>query len=71
MRLDLRRGQQCVRDFFICLNENLQSWPDVYSTFAFQLAHSTECLTCKHINQHETNQPYFEIPVPPDNAKMY
>ena len=70
MRLDLRRGQQCVRDFFICLNENLLSWPDVYSTFSFKLTHSTECLSCKHINHHETNQSYFEIPVPPNNADL-
>ena len=70
MRLDLRRGQQCVRDFFICLNENLLSWPDVYSTFSFKLTHSTVCLSCNHINQHETNQTYFEILVPPNNAEL-
>ena len=27
LRLDLGNGQQCVRDFFICLNENLISLP--------------------------------------------
>ena len=32
-RLNLRSGQQCVRDFFICLNENLVNWPDVFSFF--------------------------------------
>ena len=70
MRLDLNRGQQCVRDFFICLNENLLSWPDVITSFAFKLKHSTECLSCKHINQHETDQTYFEMPVPHDNSKL-
>ena len=48
--LDLRNGQQCVRDFFICLNENLLSWPDVYSQFSFRLTHSTVCSVCKQRN---------------------
>ena len=70
MRLDLSKGQQCVRDFFICLNENLLSWPDVISSFAFKLKHSTECLSCKSINQHETDQTFFEMPVPPENSEL-
>ena len=70
MRLDLSRGQQCVRDFFICLNQNLSSWPDVISSFTFKLKHSTECLQCKITNQYETDQTYFEIPVPPDNSEL-
>jgi hypothetical protein len=70
LRLDLRNGQQCVRDFFICLNENLISWPDVYSWFSFQLTHSTECSSCKHRNESETTQIYLEIPVPPDGAHL-
>ena len=41
MRLNLRSGQQCVRDFFVALKENLLSWPDVYNYLAFQMVNST------------------------------
>ena len=68
LRLDLRNGQQCVRDFFICLNENLVCWPDVFSTFSFNLTHSSECSICKHKNQYETNQLYVEMAVPPNKS---
>ena len=68
LRLDLRNGQQCVRDFFVCLNENLESWPDVFSTFSFNLKHISECLTCKYRHQFETNQLYVELDVPPNNS---
>ena len=70
LRLDLRNGQQCVRDFFLCLNENLVSWPDVYSTFAFKLTHSTQCMSCKKRNEFETTQLYLEIPVPPNDSNL-
>ena len=70
LRLDLKSGQQCVRDFFICLNENLVSWPDVYSTFAFSLTHITECSTCKHKNESETTQLYLEMPVPNNESNL-
>ena len=68
LRLDLRNGQQCVRDFFICMNQNLESWPDVFSMFSFNLKHISECLTCKKRNQFETNQLYVEMEVPPNNS---
>ena len=68
LRLDLRNGQQCVRDFFICMNENLESWPDVFSMFSFRLTHISECLKCKKRNQFETNQLYVELEVPPNNS---
>ena len=70
LRLDLRNGQQCVRDFFLCINENLVNWPDVHSTFALRLTHSSECSTCKHRNEFETTQLYVEIPVPPNNSDL-
>ena len=69
-RLDLRNGQQCVRDFFICLNENLLIWPDVYTQFSFRLTHSTVCSSCKRINESETNQLYLEISVPPNGSDL-
>ena len=69
-RLDLSNGQQCVRDFFLCLNENMINWPDVFSTLAFQLTHSTECLSCKHKIHSETTQLYLDLPVPPSNSNL-
>ena len=68
--MNLRNGQQCVRDFFLCLNENLVNWPDVFSLFSFKLTHSSECSTCKHRNVFETTQLYVEIPVPPNNSNL-
>ena len=70
LRLDLRRGQQCVRDFFLCLNANMINWPDVYSTLAFQLTYSTECSSCHHKNESDTMQLHFELPVPPNNSNL-
>ena len=69
-RLDLQKGQQCVRDFFICLDVNMINWPDVYSTLAFELTHSTECSSCKHRIKSETMQLYLELPVPPNNSDL-
>ena len=40
VRLDLVQGQQCIRDFFLCLEENVENWPDVFSCFGFRLTHS-------------------------------
>ena len=70
MRLDLGNGQQCVRDFFICMNENLESWPDVFSAFSFRLKNISECSACHKRNQYETNQLYLEIDVPPHNSVL-
>ena len=69
-RLNLLNGQQCVRDFFVCLNENMESWPDVYSFLSFELTHSTTCLVCGQQNKSQTVQLYTEIPVPPTNTNL-
>ena len=69
-RLDLANGQQCVRDFFICLNNNLEQWPDVYSQFSFSLTHSTICSTCGAETKSDTSQIYLEMPVPPDGSDL-
>ena len=70
LHLNLNTGQQCVRDFFICLKENLENWPDVYETFQFSTINSTTCLKCKHKNSSEQNQIYLEMDVPPDSSKL-
>ena len=69
-RLNLRRGQQCVRDFFVLINENLLSWPDIYNYFAFQLITSTTCSACRMRSESESTQIYEEMPVPPDQSSL-
>ena len=65
--LDLRRGQQCVRDFFLALRENMYCWPEVFSLFCFQLTVETRCgnKRCNKINS-STNPPQLciELEVP-------
>ena len=67
-RLDVRSGQQCVRDFFVLMNENLENWPDVYAFFAFQMITSTTCTDCGLSSQSESTQMYEEMQVPPDQS---
>jgi len=70
IRLNLDTGYQCVRDFFICLNENVVAWHDVFSLFSFTLKYTTECLTCIGYSEYETTQAFFEIDVPPHGTKL-
>ena len=70
LRLNLISGQQFVRDFFLCLNQNLLSWPDVYSSFGFKITHSSECLACHHYHQFDTEQMYIELDVPEDGSSL-
>ena len=70
LRLNLISGQQCVRDFFLCLLENVLSWPDVCSPFTFNITHSTVCRSCNNVHQSETLQMYVEMPVPPENSSL-
>ena len=70
LRLDLLSGQQCVKDFFICLKENEISWPDVLSIFNFKIINSVECCACNHLTTYETIELFIEIPVPPDNSRL-
>ena len=70
LRLNLISGQQCVRDFFLCLHENLASWPDVLSCFGFNITHSTICLSCRQFKHSETTQMYVELQVPPNDSNL-
>ena len=60
-RLNMRTGQQCVRDFFVLINENLLNWPFVYTFLAFQVITSTTCLNCGLRSESETTQLYEEM----------
>ena len=66
IRYDLSEGYQCVRDLLLCLETNVEDWPDVCSLFQFKMKHSTTCLKCYHTNSSETIQMYLEVQVPPD-----
>ena len=70
VRLDLVQGQQCVRDFFLCLEENVENWPDVFSCFGFRLTHSTTCCSCNQTQSFETTQMHIELDVPPDSCEL-
>ena len=70
LRLNLRDGQQCVRDFFVCLKENMLSWPDVYSLFCFEITNSTTCSNCNYRNESKTTQIFVEMSVPPANSNL-
>ena len=70
LRLNLISGQQCVRDFFLCLDQNVVNWPDVYSSFRFTITHSSECLACHHVHQFDTDQIYIELSVPEDGSSL-
>ena len=70
VHLNLATGQQCIRDFFICLNENMIEWPDVYAEFSFNLRNSTTCPSCNTCNEYVTNQSYIELPVPEDDSRL-
>ena len=70
LRYNLISGQQCVRDFFLCLQENVFSWPDVCSPFIFRLTHSTQCCSCEQIHRIETTEIFLEIDVPPANSNL-
>ena len=70
LRLNLQSGQQCGRDFFLCLQENLINWPDVFSFFSLKLKFLTECSICNVYSEYETTQLYIELPVPPNNSNL-
>ena len=70
MYLNLKTGQQCGRDFFICLSENLETWIDVYKMFSFTTINLTICLACGHQNSFEQSQIYLEMDVPSDGTNL-
>ena len=54
LRVD-RIGQQDCKDFFFCLNENRESWPDVYNLFKINTLSETECGSCGNISRQEVS----------------
>ena len=70
LRLNLISGEQCVRDFYVCINENSLSWPDVYSSLSFSISHSSRCTSCNDEFRSNTVQTYIELDVPADNSSL-
>ena len=70
LHLNLNNGQQCVRDFFLCLKENFENWIDVYQIFCVNMIYSTTCSNCAKMSESEQNQLYVEIDVPPNGSKL-
>ena len=70
LRYNLLSGQQCVRDFFLCLKENTISWPDVCTPFTFRLTQSIECCSCQEMQRFETSEIFLEIDVPPTGSNL-
>ena len=71
LRLNLSSGQQqCVRDFFLCLKENLINWPDVYSSLSFDITHTTTCLSCNFVNRSQNSHTFVELDVPEENSQL-
>ena len=70
VHLDLSGGQQCVRDFFLCLNENALNWTDVHEFLSFQTVDLTICNRCQNENRNEIRQIYLEMEVPPHGSNL-
>ena len=67
-RFNLHAGQQCIRDLFICLQENQLSWFDISTLFTFKTIYSSVCCSCNHLVEVEAHQTYIELPVPQNNS---
>ena len=68
--LNLRTGQHCIRDFFICLEENFSDWIDLHTFLSLKTIDSTCCTKCNKENVVELNSVYVEMDVPPDGSSL-
>jgi ubiquitin C-terminal hydrolase len=48
-----RIGQQDCKDFFFCIDENRDSWPDIFNLFKIQTLSETQCSSCGHTSRQE------------------
>ena len=69
LKLNLGTGQQCVRDFFVCLRENRESWPDVYTYLNYNVQDTNRCRNCGNISSNvKREEIYTEISCPLDES---
>ena len=71
LRLNLISGQQCVRDFLLCITQNHISWPDVYSCLSFSTNYLSRCTLCKDETKWNLIQTYIELDVPEVNSSLH
>ena len=70
-KLNLGKGQQCARDFFVCLRENRESWPDVYSFINYNVKDTTICRICGNCSSNEEREEiYTELICPSDGSQL-
>ena len=70
-KLNLGTGQQCARDCFVCLRENRESWPDVYSFLNYNVKDTTICRMCGNISSNEEREEiYTELICPSDGSQL-
>lgn len=50
-----RIGQQDCKDFFFCLDENRESWTDVFNLFKIKTLSETECSSCGHSSRQKVS----------------
>ena len=68
-----RIGQQDCKDFFFCIKENRDAWPDVFDLFSIKTLSETECCNCGHISRQEVsvdNSILFSLTCPTSEIKM-
>ena len=71
LRLNLGVGQQCVRDFFLCMRENRLNWLDVYTFLNHNVVDSVLCTHCRRQSVGVTReQLYTEIDCPTDGSSL-
>ena len=71
-----RIGQQDCKDFFYCLDENRETWYDVFNLFKVKTLTMTECSSCNHVSRQEVSGPASTIieldcPRVPGSMKHY
>ena len=68
-----RIGQQDCKDFFYCIRENRDVWPDVFDLFSIKTLTETECCNCGHISRQEVsvdNSTLFYLTCPTSEINM-
>ena len=69
-------GQQDCKDFFYAINENRETWPDVFNLFKVNTISSTQCVSCKNISSQEVGDEastfiMFECPNSQESMKHF
>ncbi len=68
-----RIGQQDCKDFFFCIDENRDTWPDVFNLFKIKTLSETECISCGHTSRQEISAnegTFINLTCPSDNFVM-